>query len=72
MYGRGLSMRTSTVSEQDAKRLVLEKVVHDLGRLQGQSRQVGETFIAFLIASAQREAGARYAELLDHPDPGGR
>ena len=65
-------MSTRTVSEQDAKRLALEKIVQDLGRLQGQSRQVGETFVAFLIASAQREAGARYAELLADPGTGGR
>ena len=65
-------MSTRTVTEQDARRLVLEKVVQDLGKLQGQSRQIGETFVAFLIASAQREAGARYAELLAEPDPGMR
>jgi len=65
-------MSTRTLTEQDARRLVLEKVVQDLGRLQGQSRQIGETFVAFLIASAQREAGARYAELLADPDSGVR
>ena len=65
-------MSTRALTEQDARRLVLEKVVQDLGRLQGQSRQIGETFVAFLIASAQREAGARYAELLADPDSGVR
>ena len=41
-----------------------EKIVADLGRKQGLAKSAGETFVAFLIASAQREAGARYAELI--------
>ena len=46
---------------EDAKRAALENIVTELSRMQGLAKSVGETFIAFLIASAQREAAARYA-----------
>ena len=55
--------------QRSARRAALENIVTELGRLQGQANTVGETFVAFLIASAQREAGARYAELLKEHDP---
>jgi hypothetical protein len=49
------------------KRKALEQIVADLGRLQGIAKTAGESFVAFLIASAQREAGARCNELAgDH------
>jgi hypothetical protein len=41
----------------------LETTLTELSRLQGLTRSVGETFIAFLIASAQRETGTRLNEL---------
>lgn len=52
------------LNDRDAKRLALETIVSELSRLQGRAKTADETFVAFLIASAQREAGARYAELL--------
>ena len=59
----------ASVKQQDTKRVALENIVSELSRLQGQARTANETFVAFLIASAQREAGARYAELLKEHDP---
>ena len=53
---------------ENVKREALEKIVIDLGKLQGLAKTNGETFVAFLIASAQREAGARCAEMIDR-DP---
>ena len=52
------------VVEVEKKREALETIVEQLSRMQGLAKSVGETFVAFLIASAQREAGARYAELM--------
>jgi hypothetical protein len=51
------------------KRKALEQIVGELDRLQGIARTAGESFIAFLIASAQREAGARCNELTDDHQP---
>jgi hypothetical protein len=51
-----------TVADDD-KRKALEQIVLDLGRLQGTAKTAEETFVAFLIASAQREATARFQEL---------
>ena len=47
------------------KRKALEQIILDLGRLQGVAKIAEESFVAFLIASAQREAGARCNELMD-------
>ncbi len=49
----------------DDKRKALEQIVLDLGRLQGAAKTAEETFVAFLIASAQREATSRFQELSD-------
>jgi hypothetical protein len=57
------------VAEDDQKREALEKIVVDLGKLQGLAKTNGESFVAFLIASAQREAGVRCEELLDGRQP---
>jgi hypothetical protein len=56
-------MRTTVPASE--KRKALEQIVADLDRLQGLAKSAGETFVAFLIASAQREAGARCNELVD-------
>jgi hypothetical protein len=56
-------MRTAVAASE--KRKALEQIVLDLGRLQGLAKTAEETFVAFLIASAQREAGARCNELMD-------
>lgn len=53
----------------DEKRRVLEQIVLDLGRLQGLAKTAEESFVAFLIASAQREAGSRCTELMDERRP---
>jgi len=58
-----------TVAADDQKRDALEKIVVDLGKLQGLAKTNGETFVAFLIASAQREAGARCEELMGDRQP---
>ena len=54
----------SAVGPQE-KRKALEQIVLDLGRLQGLAKTAEESFVAFLIASAQREAGARCNELIE-------
>lgn len=51
------------MAADDDKREALEKIVVELGRLQGSAKTAGETFVAFLIASAQREATQRCQEL---------
>jgi hypothetical protein len=48
----------------DDRRKALEEIVLNLGRLQGLAKTADESFVAFLIASAQREAGSRCAELM--------
>ncbi len=53
----------------DAKRKALEQIVLDLGRLQGTAKTVEETFVAFLIASAQREAISRCQEVTNVREP---
>jgi hypothetical protein len=60
-------MRT-TVADDD-KRKALEEIALDLGRLQGLAKIAEETFVAFLIASAQREAAARCQELMREREP---
>ena len=57
------------MAAEDEKREALEKIVVDLGKLQGLAKTNGETFVAFLIASAQREAGARCAEMMSEREP---
>jgi hypothetical protein len=52
----------SNVADDD-KRKALENITLDLGRLQGLAKTADETFVAFLIASAQREAASRVQEL---------
>ncbi len=59
---------SSTVADHD-KRKALEEIVLDLGRLQGLAKTAEETFVAFLIASAQREATSRCQELADAREP---
>jgi hypothetical protein len=54
----------SAVGPQE-KRKALEHIVLDLGRLQGLAKTAEESFVAFLIASAQREAGARCNEVME-------
>jgi hypothetical protein len=56
-------MRTAVAARD--KRKALEQIVLDLGRLQGLAKTAEESFVAFLIASAQREAGSRANELMD-------
>jgi hypothetical protein len=51
------------------KRKALEQIVLDLGRLQGLAKTAEESFVAFLIASAQREAGSRANELMAVREP---
>jgi hypothetical protein len=46
------------------RRKALEEIVLNLGRLQGLAKTADESFVAFLIASAQREAGSRCVELM--------
>ena len=41
----------------------------DLGRLQGLAKTAEESFVAFLIASAQREAGSRANRLMAVREP---
>ncbi len=53
-------MGTAVAAEE--KRKALEKIIADLGRLQGLAKTAEETFVAFLIASAQREASSRCSE----------
>ncbi len=62
-------MRTDVHAAERQK--ALEEIVLDLGRLQGLAKTADETFVAFLIASAQREAGARCEELMTErvPEP---
>ena len=55
--------------EAAARRKALEQIVLDLGRLQGLARTADETFVAFLIASVQREAGARCEEVMADCEP---
>ena len=57
------------MAAENEKREALEKIVVDLGKLQGLAKTNGETFVAFLIASAQREAGARCAEMMSEGQP---
>ena len=59
---------STTVAATD-KRQALEDIVLDLGRLQGLAKTADESFVAFLIASAQREAVARVQELEREPEP---
>jgi len=54
----------STKVADTEKREALEQIALDLGKLQGLAKTKGETFVAFLIASAQREASARCEELM--------
>jgi len=56
-------MRTAVAAND--KRKALEQIVLDLSRLQGLAKTAEESFVAFLIASAQREAGSRCNELMD-------
>lgn len=56
-------MAKKKVADTEARE-VLEQIVLDLGRLQGLAKSKGETFVAFLIASAQREAGVRCEEVM--------
>jgi hypothetical protein len=58
-------MRTAVAARD--KRKALEQIVLDLGRLQGIAKTAEESFVAFLIASAQREAGSRANELMEQP-----
>ena len=62
-------MRTAVGAQ--AKRKALEQIVLDLSRLQGLAKTAEESFVAFLIASAQREAGSRCNELIEerHVEP---
>ena len=61
-------MRTAVAPSE--KRKALEQIVLDLGRLQGLAKTADESFVAFLIASAQREAGSRCNELIQRqPEP---
>ncbi len=57
------------MAADDQKRDALERIVVDLGKLQGLAKTNGETFVAFLIASAQREAGVRCEELIGEGQP---
>ena len=43
---------------------VLEVIVLHLSKLQGLARGIDETFVAFAISSAQRQAALRCEELL--------
>jgi hypothetical protein len=60
-------MRTAVAAAE--KRKALEQIVMELGRLQGVAKTADESFVAFLIASAQREAGARCNEVSERPTP---
>jgi hypothetical protein len=61
-------MRTAVAPSEKQK--ALEQIVLDLGRLQGLAKTADESFVAFLIASAQREAGSRCNELIQRqPEP---
>jgi hypothetical protein len=57
-------MRIDGVAPEQRIR-ALETTLTELSRLQGVARAADETFIAFLIASAQRAAGARLDELAE-------
>jgi hypothetical protein len=46
-----------------ARRQALEEIVLDLGKLQGKAKVADESFVALLIASAQREATVRCQEV---------
>ncbi len=58
----------SIVDDTD-KQKALEEIALDLGRLQGLAKTAEESFVAFLIASAQREAASRCQELTREREP---